>query len=177
MVKSALLAVVLLMTTACSPFTRQPWQPGAADLILVEGVPYIEQTRRDDCGAAALASLLVHRGIEVPVASIDAAVYTPVLRGALLADLENFALGQGVQTRSGRGDLKLLQQQIVAGRPVLVLIQTGFGPWSQPHYLVVIGFDQRRLLVHAGVAGGVFIDADEFERRWSRMSRLYLYLD
>jgi ABC-type bacteriocin/lantibiotic exporter with double-glycine peptidase domain len=176
-VKDVLLAAVLLMTTACSPFQRQPWQSGAADFILVEGVPYLEQTRRDDCGAAALASLLAHRGIEVPMADIDAAVYTPVLRGALLADLENFARGRGMTTRSGRGDLKFLQQQIEAGRPVLVLIQTGFGPWSQPHYLVVFGFDQRRLLVHAGVAGSLFIEAGEFERRWSRMSRLFLYLE
>jgi ABC-type bacteriocin/lantibiotic exporter with double-glycine peptidase domain len=144
---------------------------------LVEGVPFREQTRRDDCGAAALAILLAHRGVQVPMASIDAAVYMPVLRGALLADLENFARGHGLATHSGRGDLKLVQQQIEAGRPVLVLIQTGFGPWSQPHYLVVFGFDQRRLLVHAGFAGGVFIDSAEFERRWSRMSRLYLYLD
>jgi ABC-type bacteriocin/lantibiotic exporter with double-glycine peptidase domain len=177
MIRLALLAVVLHLATACSPFQRQPWQSGAAELILVEGVPFIEQTRRDDCGASALASLLAYRGLDLPMAVIDAAVYTPVLRGALLADLENFARGQGMGTRSGRGDLKLVHQQIEAGRPVLVLIQTGFGPWSQPHYLVVFGFDQRRLLVHAGVAGGVFIDADEFERRWSRMSRLYLYLD
>jgi ABC-type bacteriocin/lantibiotic exporter with double-glycine peptidase domain len=171
-----LLAVVLL-TTACSPFQRQPWPSGAADLTLVEGVPFIAQTRRDDCGAAALASLLAHRGIELPLTRIDAAIYTPVLRGALLADLENFARGQGMETRAGRGDLMLVRQQIEAGRPVLVLMQKGFGPWSQPHYLVIFGFDQRRLLVHAGFAGEVFIDNGEFERRWSRMSRLYLYLD
>jgi ABC-type bacteriocin/lantibiotic exporter with double-glycine peptidase domain len=176
-VRLLVLSVALLVATACSPFQRHSWTTESEGLAVVPGVPFIKQTRRDDCGASALAILLAHRGIEAPLATIDAAVYTPVLRGSFLADLENFARGQGASTRSGRGNLELLRTQIDAGRPVLVLMETGLGPWSQPHYLVVFGFDEQRFLVHAGVAGGLFIDVGELDRRWSRMNRLYLYLD
>jgi ABC-type bacteriocin/lantibiotic exporter with double-glycine peptidase domain len=177
MVRLLLLAVAIALLSACSPFKQHPWPAEGDGFTVVPGVPFVEQLRPNDCGAAALASLLAHRGLELPLATIDAAVYTPVLRGSLLADLENFATGQGFATRSGRGDLELLRRQIDAGRPLLVLLETGRGLWSQPHYLVVFGHDPRRLLVHTGVAGGVFIAAEEFERRWSRMNRLYLYLD
>lgn len=101
----------------------------------------------------------------------------PELGGSLLPDLENFARWQGLATRSGRGDLELLRRQIDAGRPVLIPVETGLWRVSRPHYLVVIGYDRTRFLVHAGLLEGVFIDSDELLARWEKMSRLYLYLE
>ncbi|WP_221249477.1 cysteine peptidase family C39 domain-containing protein [Desulfuromonas versatilis] len=131
----------------------------------------------DDCGPAALASLLGHRGRQVDPAEIRATVYDPRLGGSLLPDLENFAKSRGFSTRSGRGDLRLLRQQVDAGRPVLLPIDAGFGPLARPHYLVVFGYGDAGFLAHAGVAAGRFFPSEDFDRRWGAMNYLYLLLE
>lgn len=171
------LALALLLMSGCTPFRQEYWVSGQAGLHVVENVPYRAQERRDDCGPAALASLLAFRGKEVSVGEIARAVYDPRLGGSLLPDLENFARQQGIDTRSGRGDLDLLRRMIDAGRPVLIPVETGFWRVSRPHYLVVFGYDQRRFLVHAGDRKEVFIDSEDLLPRWEKMNRLYLYLD
>lgn len=172
-----LLTLILLLAGGCTPFQQMNWSPGQPGLQFIEAVPFRPQEQRDDCGPSALASVLAHRGREVPVADIARAVYEPKLGGSLLPDMENFARQQGFATRSGRGDLELLRQAVAAGRPVVIPIETGFWHISRPHYVVVFGYDQRRFLVHAGVREGVFIDADELFLRWEKMNRLYLYLE
>lgn len=172
------LFVSALWLAGCSPFHSHSWSPGQPGLRVVEGVPFHAQQARDDCGPAALASLLAHRGEEIPLSEITAKVYSPKLGGSLLPDMENFARSRGLTTRSGRGDLNLLRRQIDAGRPVLIPVETGFWRATRPHYLVVIGYDDHsRFLVHAGVQEGVFIDGDQLFSRWVKMSRLYLYLE
>jgi len=171
------MTLVALTACGCTPFRQEFWAPGQSGLRVIEGVPYRPQQQSDDCGPAALASLLAYRGVNVSVDEIARAVYEPKLGGSLLPDMENFARRLGFGTKSGRGDLDLLRQAIDAGRPVIIPIETGFWRLSRPHYLVVFGYDQRRFLVHAGVKDGVFIDADDLLRRWEKMNRLYLYLE
>ncbi|WP_305044608.1 C39 family peptidase [Geoalkalibacter sp.] len=168
--------LTLSLLLGCAAARQETWSPGQPGLQLVEGVPFFAQQAPDDCGPAALASLLAHAGQTPDLAQVSAEVYDARLGGSLLADMENYARRQGLQTRSGRGDLAFLRGQITSGRPLAVLIDKGVGPWRRPHYLVVIGFDERRFLVHDGRTAGVFMDADELDRRWSAMNRLYLYL-
>ncbi len=171
-----LFLLFLLLTAACSPFSDSIGDPLPPGMRAIPGVPFRPQAGRDDCGAAALASLLAHRGREISVAEIRRAVVSPVLGGTLAPDLENFARGQGFVTRAGRGDAMLLRQLIDAGRPVLIPIQAG-RVVSRPHYLVVYGYDPDRFLVHAGVRGGVLVQAPDLLARWEKMSRVYLYLE
>lgn len=177
MISRFLLLLALLFAGGCSPFRQEPWSPGQPGLHAVAEVPYRQQLTRDDCGPAALASLLAHRGRDLPVAEIGREVYTPALGGSLLPDLENYARRQGFPTRSGRGDLSLLRRQVDAGRPVLIPVETGFWVVSRPHYLVVFGYDQGRFLAHAGTREGVSLDSAELDALWGRMNRLYLYLE
>lgn len=167
----------LVLGAGCSPFQQRPWSPDQPGLHVVERVAFRAQESRDDCGPAALASVLGHRGRDLPVAEIGRAVYTPALGGSLLPDMENFARRQGFITRSGRGDIDLLRQQIDAGRPVMIPVETGLWVATRPHYLVVFGYDENSFLVHAGTRGGVFIRAADLLARWGKMNRLYLYLE
>ncbi|WP_161807405.1 cysteine peptidase family C39 domain-containing protein [Geoalkalibacter ferrihydriticus] len=134
------------------------------------------QQAGNDCGPAALASLLAHRGRDIPLEQIEGYVYDERLGGSLLADMQNFAQGQGLETRTGRGDIALLRRMVDAGRPVAVLVEMGFGPLRRPHYLVVFGYDAERFLVHDGRTAGLFMASEELQRRWETMNRLYLYL-
>lgn len=172
-----LLVLLLLAAGGCSPFRTASWSPEQPELHVVKEVPFRAQQQRDDCGPAALASLLAHAGRDIPVEEIARAVYDPKLGGTLLPDLENYARHQGLTTRSGRGDLGLLRQQIDAGRPVMLPIETGFWHISRPHYIVAFGYDPHRFLVHAGVRESVYVDSDALLSRWEKMNRLYLYLE
>lgn len=168
---------LLICGCGCSPFQSRPWSPGQPGLHIVQAVPFRPQESRDDCGAAALASLLDHRGRHLSVSEIKQAVYTPALGGALLPDMENFARSQGFSTRSGRGDLELLRSQIDAGRPVVIPVETGISVMTRPHYLVVFGYERDGFLAHAGTLEGVFIASRDLLSRWEKMNRLYLYLE
>jgi ABC-type bacteriocin/lantibiotic exporter with double-glycine peptidase domain len=153
------------------------WQRGRADAHFVENVPFFRQAGPYDCGPAALASLLAHGGRTIPPDSIALEVVSPVLRGSLLPDLENYARRQGFTTRSGRGDLAFLRQAIQMGRPVLIPLEMGMKPVSFPHYIVVFGYDDSGFRVHAGEQEAVFIAAAELDRRWATMNRLFLLLE
>ena len=150
----------------------------AADVQIIVGVPpFGEQTRGDDCAGVALASLLGHAGVAVPAAEIDAAVYDPRLGGALLPDLERFAAKVGAKPRSGRGSVAQMHRLLQAGRPVLVPIDLGWGLWRRPHYVVVYGAGVDSVLMHVRRDDVREMLLSEFERRWSAMGRLYLYLE
>jgi ABC-type bacteriocin/lantibiotic exporter with double-glycine peptidase domain len=166
-----------LAVWGCSPFRRVDWENGRSGVHIIENVPFYRQAGPYDCGPAALASLLAHRGRTVAPESIAGEVTSPILRGSLLPDLENFAGRQGFATRSGRGDLALLRQAIEEGCPVLIPLEMGIKPVSSPHYIVVFGYDQKGFLVHAGEKAAVFIEADELDRRWAVMNRLFLLLE
>lgn len=170
-------AFLLICGCGCSPFQSRPWSPGQPGLHLVEAVPFRPQESRDDCGAAALASLLDHRGRHLSVSEVNRAIYTPALGGALLPDMENFARSQGFITRSGRGDLALLRTQIDAGRPVVIPVETGFRVATRPHYLVVFGYGTKGFLAHAGTLEGIFVASEDLLSRWEKMNRLFLYLE
>lgn len=169
--------LLLLAAWGCSPFRHLDQENGRPGLHVVENVPFCRQAGPYDCGPAALASLLAHRGQTVAPESIAGEVTSPVLRGSLLPDLENYARRQGFFTRSGRGDLTLLRQAIEEGRPVLIPLEMGIKPVSSPHYIVVFGYDEGGFLVHAGTLEAVFIEADELDRRWAVMNRLFLLLE
>ncbi|UWZ80875.1 C39 family peptidase [Geoalkalibacter halelectricus] len=169
-------ALLLAVLVGCTTAHKPQWSPGQPGLQFVEGVPFIAQQARNDCGPAALASLLAHQGLSLPLVQIEAAVYDERLGGTLLADMENFARLQGQEPRSGRGDPEWLQAMIDAGRPVVILVDMGFGPLRRPHYLVVFGYDSERFLVYDGRSAGVFIDRADLASRWEAMNRLYLYL-
>ncbi len=171
------LLLLLLTVHGCSSLPSNPLSSAPAELKVVENVPFRAQQSRDDCGPAALGSLLAHRGRELPIAAITAAVYHPALGGSLLPDLENFARAQGFATRSGRGELALLRREIEAGNPVLIPLQLGSWGISRPHYVVVFGYAGDRFLAHVGTREKVWLAGADLLARWERMGRLYLLLE
>ena len=168
--------LLLCFAAGCSPL-RPLGSVEPAEGRILPGVPFYAQEGRYDCGPAALASLLAHRGASVSLPQIRAATYTPALQGSLLPDLENYARNLGYETRSGRGDLALLRGAIDASRPVLIPLEMGRWRLTRPHYLVVFGYVGSDFVVHAGKQARRTIAAAELDRRWQKLNRLYLYLE
>ncbi|MCM2264887.1 MAG: cysteine peptidase family C39 domain-containing protein [Desulfuromonadales bacterium] len=165
----------IVMLGGCSMAGRSAPSPG---WLVIPGVPEFQaQERGDDCAGVALASLLGHAGIVVNPAAIDAVVYEPRLGGALLPDLEKYAVEVGAKPNSGRGSLDDLRRLLRAGHPVLAPIDLGWGLWRRPHYVVLYGVGEGEFLMHMRQGETYTMPAAEFERRWSGMGRLYLYLE
>lgn len=168
------LAIIVLLGGCTLAGQRAP----SPELRVVAGVPEFQaQERSDDCASVALASLLGHAGKTVAPADIDAVVYDPRLGGALFPDLEKFAADAGANPRSGRGGVEALRQLLHAGHPVLVPIDIGWSLWRRPHYVVIYGFSDDEFLMHLRHGESRGMPLAEFERRWSVMGRLYLYLE
>lgn len=173
-----LLAAVLLLSCAgCvqrAAFRTAP-EPSARTVRL--DVPFIAQAGRTDCGPAALASVLWHRGRRVPLDEITRRVFTPKMERTLLPDMENYAAALGFRTRSGQGDPAFLRARVDAGTPVILLLDMGGALFSQGHYVVVFGHDENGFLLHAGTLENAFLSDGELLERWQSMNRLYLVLE
>ncbi|WP_158269682.1 cysteine peptidase family C39 domain-containing protein [Desulfonatronum sp. SC1] len=185
MLSNSLRAIVLLglvlLVLGCGLHPRISPAPGHVQEQFADGifldVPFVPQNQENDCGPAALASLLTHRNHALPLATITAEVFTPALGRTLLPDMENYARSLGLSPVTGRGDLDFLEQRINAGDPVVLLLDMGRMTTSQGHYVVLVGHAPEGFLMHSGHEAYRFMAADTLKQRWSRMNNLYLYLE
>ncbi len=140
-------------------------------------VPFVSQSQGNDCGPAALASVLAFRRGGPGLDEVARGVFTPALERTLLPDMENYARSLGFSTRSGRGDPGLIREMINAGSPVILLLEMGGRLFSQGHYVVVFGHDTDGFLMHAGTRADVLLSERELLERWEPMNRLYLVVE
>lgn len=154
--------------------------PGHSPDQIAEGiyldVPFVPQNQENDCGPAALASILAYQNHVLPLETITAQVFTPALGRTLLPDMENFAQSLGLHPVTGSGDLDMLERQITHEIPILLLLDMG-RMTSRGHYVVLVGHVSGGFLIHSAHDAYQFIAADTLKRRWSRMNNLYLYLE
>lgn len=147
--------------------------PGKTFGLEIRGVPFVKQAR-EQCGPAALASVLSFHGVPVDPDSIAEAVYCPNLKGSLITDLEGFARRKGLRTESGQGTLEQMQELLNRQKPVIVLVDLGFWLASKPHYLVLVGYGEQGFVAHDGVTPSKVYPYSKFRRTWERMGSVYL---
>jgi ABC-type bacteriocin/lantibiotic exporter with double-glycine peptidase domain len=140
---------------------------------IVPGVPFVMQDSQY-CGPASLSSVLSHYGDPLDQKTIGKAVYSPKLQGALITDLENFARGRGFQAKIGRGSRDQIQKFLLAGKPVIVLVDLGFWVISKPHYLVVYGYNEQGFLAHNGFEADQLYLFETFEGIWEKAGKSFL---
>lgn len=161
---------------------------------LIEGMPYIQQSHPNTCGAAALAMLLsFHEGRKVT--EDDILTLHPEIRekGFWIPYLWEICQERGLDTAQGEGAVEGLKKLILKGHPVIVYQYSWFPketkPTSvlnsndttakpkhtepgRPHFRVVIGFDEKRrvFITHdpAPELGKNYeIPFQQFEALWS----------
>ena len=136
-------------------------------------VPFVKQ-RSKFCGPAALSSVFRYYGLEISQDEVGKKVYIPKLKGALISDLENFAKSKGFKTVSGQGDANKIKSFIDQGIPVIVLVDLGFWIISKPHYLVIVGYNEKGFIVHTGYEKNKLIPYKEFEKIWKKSGKVFL---
>jgi ABC-type bacteriocin/lantibiotic exporter with double-glycine peptidase domain len=91
-------------------------------------------------------------------------------------DMERAAKEQGLRTATAHGDRGLLFASLRRNVPVICLLDLGFGPVKQPHYVIVTGFDDgnRLFIMHDGAVRDRTMSYEQFEKYWSRAGKWML---
>jgi len=150
---------------------RETWPEGVARQVELHETPFHPQLEFE-CGPAALATVLETAGATVAPQEISGAVYLPSRQGSLQADMLAAARRYGkvpYQLAPRFGDLL---REVAAGNPVLVLQDTGIGPFTNWHYAVVIGYDYSagELYLRSGETRRLAVPFTVFEYTWRKSS-------
>ena len=148
---------------------RDAWPAGIAVKTELTGVPFFAQ-QEYQCGPAALATTLVHVGVQVTPEDLVKRVYLPGREGSL--QIEMLAAPRRYSTVSYRlaPAFDDLLREVAKGNPVIVLQDIGVGPATSWHYAVVVGFDYPagELYLRSGETERLAIPFTIFEYTWKR---------
>ncbi len=174
---AAILAAIFILG-GCTATRLDSTLPVAAipDRAELEAVPFFSQ-RRQQCGAAALATVLAYRGAEVTAAELEPLVYIPGREGSLAIELVAQARQHQQLAYPLEPTLEALLREVAAGNPVLVMQNLGLSWLPQWHFAVVVGFDQseRTLVLRSGndqrrqVAMKTFLNTWRKAEYWGRV--------
>jgi tetratricopeptide (TPR) repeat protein len=169
----AFACALLLMLGGCVSPGPAPANWGASPAsVELEHTPFFPQ-QDDQCGPAALATVLAAAGLPVTPAELQDEVYLPGRRGSLQAEVVAAARSRGRLPYLLPPQPEALLAELQAGRPVLVLQKLGVGPWPLWHYAVLVGIDAagERVLLRSGVEQRFEMPASRFLASWTRAGR------
>ena len=138
---------------------------------VIAGVPFLPQ-EDDTCGPSSLAMVLGFLGAKVDTAEIVRETRTEGLKGTLITDLTGAARRRGFAAEAVDLDLPRLRERIIAGVPVILLVDLGVWSWSRPHYLVAYGWTPEGVVAHSGRERAKVIPFPTLDSQWAKMGRL-----
>ncbi|MCE3284418.1 MAG: uncharacterized protein K0R70_674 [Steroidobacteraceae bacterium] len=141
-------------------------------VVELDSTPFYPQSEQQ-CGPAALATLLEAAGHAAPLDRLQREIFVPGRQGSLQPELVAAIRARGLLPYESGGDLGGLMADLAAGHPVLVLQKQGFGPWPAWHYAVAIGYDSRRetVVLRSGTTERLELRAAVFDATWGGAER------
>ncbi len=160
------LAVLLVACVVGGCATRTPRSRQVGDTaVALEGVPN-RAFGQQSCGAGSLSAVFTFHGDPVSVDELDVQLPKADGGGVLSIDLLIAARERGYDARWVPGDQARIADELLAGRPVIVLLRVLNAPGDgldYYHYVVVDGIDPERELFRFHFGDG--------ETRWSPFGR------
>jgi ABC-type bacteriocin/lantibiotic exporter with double-glycine peptidase domain len=156
MFRNALFGLLALTSaSACASYKGASREVSAATLaeqpgwVRIENVELVRQRGIKDCGSAALATVLgyLHPGGPATLRreAIDAALREEPGRGLAAGQLRDYARQQGFDAFVIQGEVKDLEHEVEAGRPVIVGVHKPLsGGEALAHYEVFVGYNPER---------------------------------
>ena len=145
---------------------RTAWPEGVPWQAEVASVAFFPQTE-NQCGPAAMATVLSHTGVAVTPEPLEGQIYLPARQGSLQVEM------LAAPRRWGRVGYLLapryadVLREVTAGNPVVMLQDVGefFTQW---HYAVLTGFNYDRgdLYLRSGADARLVMPFTAFERTW-----------
>jgi tetratricopeptide (TPR) repeat protein len=134
--------------------------------------PFFPQERYQ-CGPAALATVLVARGVASTPDELVSQVYVPARQGSLQAEMIAAARRQGMLAVVVEPALDAVLEEVAAGHPVLVLQNLGLDWLPRWHYAVVVGYDlaAQELVLRSGTDARRLTQFGVFLKTWDRSAR------
>jgi ABC-type bacteriocin/lantibiotic exporter with double-glycine peptidase domain len=178
----AILSIVTCVLPGCiSPLTFSTSEAkliASDEHIIVAGIDVPKVRGVDGCGAQALAAILAFHDPEIDAAELGEALPWHD-EGATPVHLLLEARRHGREATIVRGSIDDLREEVRAGRPALVMIDTApevrtlfsrIPTTPVMHWAVVSGvaLDGTRVLLAAPGARHHVIERADFERRWTR---------
>lgn len=167
----SLVLILLLVGCAKSPLLP-PEASRLPERVELDDVPFFAQEDYQ-CGPAALATLLVHRGIPTSPEQLKDKVYLPGRQGSLQVELVAAARAREQLVYPLEPKLERILEEVAAGNPVLVMQNLAFDWWPQWHFAVVVGYDRaaQTLLLRSGATRRKETRLVAFLRTWQRAGR------
>jgi len=168
-----LLIVGASLSSACSTLDKTV----RADLLETSGsvafelndTAFYPQTT-DQCGPAALATVLDAAGVQVSPEELASSVYLPNRKGSLQIELMAATRSYGRMPYPVKPDIVSLLEEIQQGHPVLVLQNLGARIMPIWHFAVVVGYlpDEEQFVLRSGNVRRHLVPAAKFLRSWQR---------
>ena len=129
--------------------------------------PFFPQ-QTNECGPAALATVLGASGVDVTPEDLVQETYLPARKGSLQLELIAAARRQHRVAYVLATQPQALIDELDARHPVLVLQDLGLGPLHAWHYAVVIGYEpqRREVVLRSGTTQRLIVAYDDFLRTW-----------
>jgi ABC-type bacteriocin/lantibiotic exporter with double-glycine peptidase domain len=136
---------------------------------LIKNVPFY--THSDfQCGPSSLAGVLNYYGKNISPSQIAEQIFKEKVRGTLSIDMVLYARNKGFVAEWYTGDINDLRENIDNNFPLIAMIDLGLGPVQKPHFLVVVGYDSKGVIVNSGVHQHKTVPWHRFQNQWSRSS-------
>ena len=117
------------------------WPAGVPERIELADAPFFPQLD-NQCGPAALATVLGNFNIKVTPEELAGQVYLPARGGSLQIEMLAAPRRYGMVAYPLAPRYEDLLREVAAGTPVIVLQDYGVWPVSIWHYAVVVGYDR-----------------------------------
>jgi ABC-type bacteriocin/lantibiotic exporter with double-glycine peptidase domain len=161
--------ILLFILASCST-TNKALDPEFQEILpyrLIENVPFFPQSDFQ-CGPSSLAGVLNYYGQKISPAQIAETIFREKVRGTLSIDMALYARQQGLFAEWYTGDLKDLRENIDTNRPLIAMVDLGLGPVQKPHYIVVVGYEPKGVIVNSGAHQHKLVSWNRFQNQWNR---------
>ena len=161
------LPVLTFLLAGCQAAGIDPRPEGGA--VELSSVPFIAQDT-DQCGPAALATVLSFAGASTDLAEARAAVYLPGRGGSVRQEFPAAIRQRGLIPHALPPEFDALHEELESGRPVLVFQNLGVAMLPRWHYAVVVGYDAGadQVVLRSGMQRRHVVSRRAFLASWKR---------
>ena len=157
----------LLLLAGCAGVPHLSDHPSSGPAVELSQTPFFPQ-KVDQCGPAALATVLTADGVEVGPDQLSQEVFLPKRGGSLQLEMVAAVRRHGRVPYPLTPHLRDLLAEVRSGRPVLVLQNLALDALPVWHYAVLIGFDPKadRLILRSADERRQTLSTAEFLTSW-----------
>lgn len=159
----AIVLLIIFIIFSCSNRYNQKIYNGK----IIENIPFYPQLEYQ-CGPASLAAVINYHGLEITPEKIAEEIFSKSAKGTLTIDMVLYAKSKGLKAIQYSGKLDDLRFNIDSGYPLIVLVDYGFLFYKHHHFMVVIGYNDRGVIINSDTRERQFIRTEDFLKIWQK---------